>query len=171
MDENDADYDHLLILDLEPRSNYPYVCCVTIANTGIRGVHHGRLKLSKTFRLRPIRLPIYREKKLFHAIAKTHIACSSDDRNRATCAVNEHVFHCLKTGMTMDVVVASVVENYPSRVLKGKNFAAMNEPSSKYVGTSARHQALALSSSETDALSTSTPKTAFPRKGKFFLST
>ncbi len=164
MEDSDKDYDHLLILDLDPRPNYPHVCCVTVENTGIRGVHHGRLKLTKNFRLRPIQLPIYKEKKLFHVIAKTHKACNNDDRHRATTLVNEHVFNCIKTGMTMDATVASSIENFPCRVLKEKNFAAMNEPVSKYIGTSARHQPLALSSSETDATA-STPKTAFPSKG------
>ncbi len=172
--DDDNYYDYMLILDLDPRPNYPYVCCITIENTGIRDVHHGRLKLSKTFRLRPIQLPIYKEKKLYHVIAKTHKACSNDDRTRATSLVNEHVLNCLKTGMTMDSAVASTVENFPSRVLKGKNFGSMNEPTSRYVGTSARHQPLALSSSETDAFATDTlpaksTKTAFPSKGEFDL--
>ncbi len=172
--DDDNYYDYMLILDLDPRPNYPYVCCITIENTGIRDVHHGRLKLSKTFRLRPIQLPIYKEKKLYHVIAKTHKACSNDDRTRATSLVNEHVLNCLKTGMTMDSAVASTVENFPSRVLKGKNFGSMNEPTSRYVGTSARHQPLALSSSETDAFASDTlpaksTKTAFPSKGEFDL--
>ena len=163
--DNDEDYDHLLILDVDPRPNYPYVCCVSVANTGIKGVHHGRLKLSKNFRLRPIELPIYREKKQFHVIAKTHKSCSSNDRNRATALVNEHISNCVKTGMTMDSTVASTIENYPCRVLKGRNFGAMNEPTSKYIGTSARHMPLALSSSETDV---APAKTAFPPKtGQF----
>ena len=140
MTDNDADYDHLLILDLDPRQNYPYVSCVSVENTGIRDVHKGRLKLTKNFRLRALQLPIYREKKLYHVIAKTHKACNNNDRNNATAILNEQVSNCLKTGMLMDDVVASIVENFPCRLLKGKNFAAMNEPSSKYAGTSARHQ-------------------------------
>ena len=160
--DDDKDYDHLLVLDLDPRPNYPHVCCVSIENTGIRDVHHGRLKLSKSFRLRPINLPIYKEKQLFHIIAKTHKSCNNDDRNRATSLVNEHVFNCLKADMAMDTAVRSIVENFPSRVLKGMNFGAMNEPLSRYTGTSARHQLPALSSSETDAFADN-PKTAFPR--------
>ena len=174
MDDSDDNYDHLLLLDVAPRQNYPHVNCITIENTGIRTVHHGRLKLSKSFRLRPIQLPIYREKKLYHVIAKTHRACNNNDRNRANQLVNEHVTSCLKVGMTMDAVVASAVENFPCRVLKGMNFGAMNEPLNKYVGTSSRHQAPPLSSSETDGFATesilsSTPKTAFPRKGTYVL--
>ncbi len=161
-DEND--YDHLLVLDLDPRPSYPHVCCITVENTGIRNVHQGRLKLSKNFRLRPIHLPIYREKKLYHVIAKTHKSCNSDDRNRATSLVNAHIVNCLKTGMALDTAVKSAVENFPCRVLKGKNFGAMNEPSSRYTGTSARHQAPILSSSETDAFASDVPKTAFPPK-------
>ncbi len=167
-DDNESDYDHLLILDLDPRPYYPHVSCISIENTGIRGVHHGRLKLSKSFRLRPIQLPIYKEKKLYHVIAKTHISCANSDRTRANTLVNEHVSNCIKAGMTMDAAVASTVENFPCRVLKGKNFGAMNEPLSKYGTTSSRHQPLTLSSSETDAFAsdnlTSTPKTAFPPK-------
>ncbi len=161
-EDNEADYDHLLILDLDPRPNYPHVSCVSIENTGIRQVHHGRLKLSKSFRLRPIHLPIYKEKKMYHVLAKTHKACENYDRNRATTLLNVHVFDCLKSGMIMDAVVASAVENFPCRLLKGKNFGAMNEPLSKYGGTSARHKAPVLSSSETDGFATdrtSTPIT------------
>ncbi len=174
MEDSDSDYDHLLIFDLSPRPNYPHISCVSIENTGIRKVHHGRLKLSKSFRLRPIQLPIYREKKLYHVVAKTHKACNTNDRNRANQLANEHVTNCLKTGMTLDAVVASTVENFPCRVLKGKNFGAMNEPLNKYVGTSLRHQPLPISSSETDAFATdsqlsSTPKTAFPRKGNNYI--
>ncbi len=172
MEDNEADYDHLLIFDLDPRQNYPYVCCISVENTGIRDVHHGRLKLSKSFRARPLQLPIYKEKKLYHVIAKTHKACNNNDRNRATSLINAHVFNCLKTGMTVKAAVSSTIENFPSRVLKGKNFGSMNEPLSKYTGTSARHQPPPISSSETDALErdlqlSSTPKTAFPPKGTY----
>ncbi len=168
-EDNDSDYDHLLLLDLAPRQNYPHVSCVSIENTGIRRVHHGRLKLSKGFRLRPMQLPIYKEKALYHVIAKTHKSCDNYDRNRATTLLNVHVFNCLKAGMMMDSVVASTVENFPCRLLKGKNFGAMNEPLSKYAGNSARHQAVAVSSTDTDGFATdrtSTPITSALEKNK-----
>ncbi len=164
--DNDADYDHLLVLDLNPRPNYPHISCISIENTGVRNVHHGRLKLSKNFRLRPIQLPIYREKKFYHILAKTHKACTNDDRHRATTLLNQHVSDCMKTGMTLDASVASVVENYPCRVLKGKNYGAMNEPLSKYGGTSARHQPIALSSSETDGFAAENLLSRLPKKSK-----
>ncbi len=167
MNDDDADYDHLILLDLAPRSNHPHVSCVSIENTGIRQVHQGRLKLSKNFRLRPIQLPIYQEKALYHIIAKTHKGCDNYDRNRATTLLNVHVFNCMKAGMLMDSIIASTVENFPCRVLKGKNFGSMNEPLSKYGASSARHQPLALSSTDTDGFATdrtSTPTSALQKK-------
>ncbi len=168
--ERDDDYNYLLILDLDPRNNIPHCSCITIDNTGIRSVHHGRLKLSKNFRLRPIQLPIYREKKMYHVIAKAHKSCTNDERNRANMLVNEHVSNCLKAGMTMDATVSSTVEKFPCRVLKGRNFGEMNEPLSRYGASSARHKPPVISSSDTDAFASdhasSTPKTAFPSKGR-----
>ena len=154
--DDDADYTHLLVLDLERRPNFPYVQCVTITNSGIRTVHQGRLKLSRSFRVRPLHLPIYGEEThMYHIIAKCHKNSNANDRNRATAALNDFVTKSLKTHMTLEAAVSSLVEMFPSRVLYNKDYSNQNAPLTKYGASSARFKGLlALSSSETDQLAT-----------------
>ncbi len=154
--ESDADYTHLLVLDLERRPNFPHVQCVSIANSGILTVHKGRLKLSRNFRLRALHLPIYGEEThMYNVIAKCHKNCNSNDRNRATAALNDFVTTGLRTRMTLDAVMASVVEMFPCRVLNNKDFTNHNAPLTKYGASSARFKPLsAISSSETDPAAT-----------------
>ena len=57
--------------------------------------------------------------------------------------------------MTLDAVVRSIVEMFPSRVLYNKDYSNQNAPLMKYGASLARFQGLlALSSSETDQLAT-----------------
>ncbi len=173
-DDHDNLYTHLLLLDLDRRPNYPYVQCVSIENSGIRSVHKGRLKLSRNFRLRAIDLPTYgAERHMYHIVAKCHKDCSTNDRNRACTALNDFVTNALKTHMTIDGVMASIVEIFPSRVLQNKDFQNHNAPLTKYGSSSARFKGLAaISSSETDAMLTTKDdeeefqslKKAFPAK-------
>ncbi len=154
--DNDEDYTHLLVMDLQRRPNYPTVQCVSITNSGIRSVHKGRIKLSRNFRLRPLHLPIYGdERHMYNVIAKCHKFCTSEDRNRATSALNDFVTNALKTHMTLDAIVAAIVEVFPCRVLRNKDFSSQNAPLTKYATKSARFKDLSvMSSSETDQFAT-----------------
>ena len=146
--ETSHEYDSVLIVDLSPCPNYPHTSYETLQKCGL---DEGKVKLSRNFRLRPLRLPIYEEEHLYHVIAKIDKRCTTSDKDRAKTAVNNHITNGKKARLTMDAIILSVVEAFPSRVVKGLDFSANNEPMSKY-GTSKRAKVnTQFSSSETEA--------------------
>ncbi len=163
MNDDATSYDHVLLLDLDPAPDFPHASHEPIARHGIEEAAGGRLKLSRNFRLRPIKLGIYAEPHWYHIIAKFDTRCTLSDRIKATRAVNVHIREARKTLHSMDAIVKSVVEQFPCRVVRGLNYEDHNNPTSKF-GTSARRKVnTQFSSSETDANAIQKPQTP-PKK-------
>ncbi len=148
--DDSTSYDSVIIVDLDPPQNYPHASYDTIDRLGLE--KEGKLKLSRNFRLRAIRLPIYEHAHFHHVIAKIDTRCTTSDKQNATRSVNEHIRNAKKANMTMDAVLQSVVETFPSRVVKGLNYDAHNEPISKFGTSSRRKINTQFSSSDTDGV-------------------
>ncbi len=147
-----TEYDCVLIVDLDPQPNYPHASVEAMKDCGL---DPNKLKLSRNFRLRAMRLPIYEDEHLYHVVAKIDKRCSTNDKNNARRSVNEHIANAKRAKLTMDAIMQSVVEAFPSRVVKGLNYDANNEPQSKY-GTSNRLRVnTKFSSSDTDCVAAS----------------
>ena len=142
-------YSHLVLLDLDPPPNLPHVYCETVERSGVLDVLKGRLKMTPAMRLRPLVLPIYETPHTYHILAKVDSDCSLTDRNRATSLIHEYVISGVRAGRTLDAIVRSVVQMFPSRVIKGRNYECNNDPQNR-LGTSARFKLKTFSSSDTD---------------------
>ena len=153
MADDATSYDALLLVDLNPPPNYQHASYENIAKCGIDKVLAGtKLKLSRSFRLRPLSLPIYENRHKHHVVAKIDARCNTSDRQAATRFVNEHIRNTKRANITMDAIILSVVETFPSRVVKGLNYDAKNEPISKFGTSSRRKIQTQFSSSDTDTM-------------------
>ncbi len=124
--------------------------------------------MTRNLRLRPLRLPIYEDPPhQYHLIAKVDGDCSNDDRKKASSAVNAVIDAMKKTNTPMDEIISSIVQTFPSHVLKGYNYSANNSPNSLIASSSRFKSKLNLvSASDSDAAATSSSKkpaaTPFP---------
>ncbi len=148
--DDSTSYDAVLLVDFDPPPHLPFASYESLAKCGIDTAT--KLKLSRNFRLRPQHLPIYENVHSHHIVAKIDVRCSTNDRQNAARFVNEHIRNALKANMTTDAIILSVVETFPSRVVKGLNYGAMNEPISKFGTSSKRAIPTQFSSSETDGI-------------------
>ncbi len=110
-------YDRVMLLDLNPRPDYPHVVCVSYANSGIPLTELENARFTREFRLSARDLPIYDEDgHVYFLLAKVESDCDARDQHRATQALNDFVTERKKAGLRLDKVPEAVVDGFKSRV-------------------------------------------------------
>ena len=110
-------YDRLLLLDLNPKPDYPHVTCVSYANSGLPVVELESSRFTREFRLTARDLPIYDGPgHVYYVMAKMESDCTAAEEHRATHAINEFVAERRKAGVRLDRLPDEIADNFKSRV-------------------------------------------------------
>ena len=148
---NPAEYDHVLLLDLQPLPGYPHVGCYTYAMSGLPTDILQDFKVTRSLRLEPRRLAIYEEPHCYHIVAKCEQGCNTDERTRAARVVNDFLAADLRLGYRLDQAVERVVDNFPPRVLHRQMYLPKSDVVNKRPFALPRSRKRpAISSDETD---------------------
>ncbi len=110
-------YDRVLLMDLYPGPDYPYVTVVSFKKTGIPVDQLETTKLTRELRLAARDLPIYADPGHEHyLVAKLESKCDRTEEARAARSVNDFIHDTLRAGSNLQDIPAQVVDNFKGRV-------------------------------------------------------